>query len=58
VSAIERGVFKINAPRALDYWLPVSMVRDIVEGQVLLHLDAADVIPQRLTFPPEEPRAY
>ncbi len=35
--------FKVDAPQAQDYWLPMSSIRAVVHGQVLLHEDTATV---------------
>ncbi len=52
VKELDRGWFKVNAPRALDYWLPMTGIRAVVHQQVLLELDTAAVRKIRRHEPP------
>ncbi len=43
VAAIEDDWMKLNTANAPDYWLPMTVVRATVHGQVLLKSDVAEI---------------
>ena len=54
--SFDGGWFKLDAPHAIDYWLPLDTVREVVEGQVVLRIDWAAVRNERRHEPPEAAR--
>jgi hypothetical protein len=51
VKSVEPSAFRVDAPRALDYWLENTLVADSAEGRINLSIAESEVAGYRMDRP-------